>query len=113
MTKYFVRAVFDINCRWEGMPPVYRIYLNDELFTEREWNLPSDQYLEQVLQINAATGKYNLRLDPVGPCLADFSISNNRIDHGPARWVKNHKLVIMPWVDNPEPDQGILVNNLT
>jgi len=97
METYFVRASFDLDCKWEGIPPVYRIYVNDELFTERTWTYESDLYTRQVLQIQAPTGKYMVRVEPVGPCLAQFTVSNNRVDHGPGRWVKTQKLVIAPW----------------
>ena len=57
MDTVFVRAVFDIDCDWEGLPPVYRVFVNDELFTERTW-IWSDQHLQETLQIQAAPGKY-------------------------------------------------------
>jgi hypothetical protein len=93
---HFVLAVFDLDCAWHGTPPTYRIYVNDELFTERQWIWPSDFYLEQMLQIQAPAGKYVVRVEPVYPSQAEFSIRNNRVEHGPARWQKQHKIIIQP-----------------
>jgi hypothetical protein len=81
----FVKASFDLNCDWEGLPPVYRIYVNDELFTEREW-IWIDHYLTETLQIEAPPGQYSVRVEPVGPCIANFVVKNNKIDHGHAAW---------------------------
>ena len=38
MTRQYVRVVCNVACEWEGLPPIYRVYVNDELFTER-WAL--------------------------------------------------------------------------
>ena len=52
METVFVKAKFDIDCDWEGLAPVYRIYVNDELFAERTYTWV-DQYLTEILQIEA------------------------------------------------------------
>jgi hypothetical protein len=93
---HFVLAVFDLDCTWHGTPPTYRIYVNNELFTEREWCQPSNFYLEQMLQIQAPAGEYVVQVEPVYPDQAEFSIRNNRIGYGPARWQEQHKLIIQP-----------------
>ena len=87
MDTVFVRAVFDIDCDWEGLPPVYRVFVNDELFTERTW-IWTGQHLQEILQIQAVPGKYRVRVESVGPNLAQFRTWNHQIEHGPARWVK-------------------------
>lgn len=96
METNFVRAEFDIDCEWEGLPPVYRIYVNDELFTERTWTYTT-QYLREILQIQAPPGKYRVRLENVGadatgnwpslPNLAKFTIRHPGVSHGRARWL--------------------------
>ena len=87
MDTVFVRALFDIDCDWEGLPPSYRVYVNDELFAERTWAW-TDCYLTEMLQIQAPPGKYHVRIEKVGPSLAEFRTANHRIEHGPACWVK-------------------------
>ena len=87
MDTVFVKVMFDLDCEWEGLPPVYRVYVNDELFAERTW-VWTDQYLQEMLQMQAPPGQYRIRVTPVGPTLARFQPSNWKIEHGPAHWVK-------------------------
>jgi len=83
MTKKFVRVQADVHCDWEGLSPVYRVYVNDQLFAERTWRW-SDAYLEETLQIEAEPGKYQLRWELVPPHLAQLSVKNIRVIHGTA-----------------------------
>lgn len=91
MTKKFVRVLADVNCEWEGLNPVYRVYVNDELFAERTW-LWTDFYLEEMLQIEAQPGKYHLRWELVPPHLAQLTVTNTRVDFGPGN-IKNNNLL--------------------
>lgn len=86
METKFVKAVFDIDCDWAGLPPVYRVYVNDELFTERTW-IWTDNYLEEILQIQAVPGRYRIKLESVGPDLAKFTVGNHRIEYGSGQWI--------------------------
>ena len=81
----FVKAWFDLDCKWEGLPPSYRVYVNDELFAERTW-IWTDCYLSEMLQISAPAGIYRVRVDPVGPSLAHFTTGNHRVEIGPGSW---------------------------
>ena len=92
MTKQFVRVLADINCEWEGLNPVYRVYVNDEIFAERTWQW-TDSYLEEMLQIEAEPGKYNIRVELVPPHLAQLEVTNMRVDFGPGT-IKNNVLRI-------------------
>jgi hypothetical protein len=83
MTKKFVRVQADVHCDWEGLSPIYRVYVNDQLFAERTWRW-SDSYLEETLQIEAEPGKYHLRWELVPPHLAQISVKNIRVINGPA-----------------------------
>jgi hypothetical protein len=91
MRKKFVRVLADVDCEWEGLPPSYRVYVNDELFAERTWRW-TDCYLEEVLQIEAESGKYRLRWELVPPCLAQLTVTNVRVDYGPGS-IKNNELL--------------------
>lgn len=86
MESNFVTVSFDIYCHWQGIPPIYRIYVSDELFSERTW-IWTENYLTEILQIKAPPGKYSVRLESVGPNLAEFRVTNFAIKHGPARWL--------------------------
>jgi hypothetical protein len=83
MTKQFVRVLCDVDCEWESFNPIYRTYVNDELFAERAWRW-TDCYLEEMLQIEAEPGEYTIRFELVPPHLAQLSITNMRVDYGPA-----------------------------
>ena len=93
MTKKFVRVLANVDCEWEGMMPSYRVYVNDELFAERTWRW-TDAYLEEMLQIEAEPGEYDLRWELVPPCLARLTVQNVRVDQGPASVVNNELLRI-------------------
>lgn len=92
MTKQFVRVLADVNCEWEGLAPIYRAYVNDELFAERTWRW-TDCYLEELFQIEAEPGEYQLRWELVPPHLAQLTVQNIRVDLGPGT-VENNVLRI-------------------
>jgi hypothetical protein len=93
MSKRFVRVLADIDCDWEGLSPNYRVYVNDELFTERTW-IWTDSYIEEMLQIEANPGEYRLRWELVPPHLAQMTVQNVRVDHGTAKIINNEILRI-------------------
>lgn len=93
MDKKFVRVLADVDCNWEGLYPNYRVYVNNELFAERTWRW-DDMYVEELLQIDAAAGDYQLRWELVPPHLAELTVKNIRVEHGPAT-VENNVLRIM------------------
>jgi len=83
MARQFVRLLADVHCVWEGLSPIYRAYVNDELFAERTW-IWTDSYLEECFQIEAEPGEYTIRYELVPPHLAQLTVENIRVDHGPA-----------------------------
>ena len=93
MTKQFIRVLYDIACEWESFEPIYRTYVNDELFAERTWRW-ADMYIEEMLQIEAEPGEYTIRFELVPPHLARLSVTNIRVDHGPGT-VENNVLRIV------------------
>lgn len=88
MSKHFVRVLCDVDCAWEGFEPIYRVYVNDELFAERTWSW-TDCYLEEMLQIEAEPGEYLIRHELVPPHTAQMSVGNLRVDFGPGEIVGN------------------------
>jgi hypothetical protein len=93
MNRYFVRVLADVDCDWEGLNPIYRVYVNNELFTERTWRW-TDCYLEEMLQIEANPGEYDLRWELVPPHLAQLKVKNIRVDFGPAEMINQNTLRI-------------------
>ena len=82
MIRHFVKVLFDVHCEWEGKAPDYRVYVNDELFTERTYNF-TDAYLEEMLQIEAPVGNYEIRCELVPPAIATLRVENMRVEYGP------------------------------
>ena len=95
MNTQFVKAVFDLYCNWEGLPPTYRIYVNGELFSERTWIWGHEKYLQQTLQIQGPPGMYRVHVESVGPNLAEFYTNGHDIEHGSAHWINRHRLEIL------------------
>jgi len=83
MAKQLIRVLYIIDCEWESFEPIYRTYVNDELFAERVWRW-TDQYLEELLQIEAEPGEYVIRHELVPPHLATLTVTDMRVDYGPA-----------------------------
>ena len=88
MSKTYVRVLSDIDCNWEGIRPVYRLYVNDELFSERTWRW-TDNYLQEILQVSAEPGEYRLRYELVEPHLAQLRVGTLTADLGPVEIVNN------------------------
>lgn len=82
MTRHFIRVLFDVHCDWTGSAPDYRVYVNDELFTERTFNF-TDAYLQEMLQIEAPEGNYRIHCELVPPALAKLRVENMHVDYGP------------------------------
>ena len=93
MTTQFVKLLCDVSCNWEGLQPVYRAYVNDELFAERTWIWDNDIYLEEQFQIEAEPGEYQIRYELTPPHLAQLTVSNMRVSYGSAT-VENNTLRI-------------------
>jgi len=77
-----VRA--DVSVDWQGDPPRIRVYVGDEMFTERTWIWPEEYYLEEMLVVNAPPGEYDLRWELVSPSQGKIEVKNVRIGHGAA-----------------------------
>jgi hypothetical protein len=65
------------------------------MFTERTW-IWQEQYLEEMLVVNAPPGNYDLRWELVPPAQGKIEVTNIRIEHGldHARIEKNSQLRI-------------------
>jgi len=81
-------------CEWDDVPPSYRIFVNNELFTEREWYHESDTYLSQILQIEAIPGEYTVRVEPLNNAPGRFRTDQFRVEYGSAEWLDRYTLLI-------------------
>jgi hypothetical protein len=81
--KQYVRLLCDVNCEWQGSAPRYRVFVNDELFAEREWRW-TDSALEELIQIQAEPGEYVVRYQLLPHDSAELTATNLRVDYGSA-----------------------------
>ena len=85
LTKYLmqtksVQVHCDVYCKWDGNDTRYRLYVNDELFTERSWIWSGkDYYLEEVISIEAPPGLYKIRYELLEPTGSKLKIRKIRV----------------------------------
>jgi hypothetical protein len=77
----------DLHCKWERTPPMYRLYVNDELFSERNYIWQAGEYLRENLVLNAPSGNYKIRIET--PSNFNFKLRNLRCTHGKAQIIDN------------------------
>jgi len=80
LLKIFVKLGFDIFCD-KGNNPDYRIYVNNELFTERTYSWKGTKYIRENLQILAPPGEYKIHLEKLDKC--KMLLRNISADRGP------------------------------
>ena len=81
--KKFVMASFEIDCFDNTPPPVYRIWLGDQLFMERCFDF-TELWLEETLQILAPPGEYVLRVECVNKNISQLKLWNFNVAKGTA-----------------------------
>lgn len=72
----------EVTCHWSVDPPSYRIYVNEDLLTERTFAWAGYQfYIKENLAVDIPAGMHNLRLENLGPngkfILRNFQIDGN------------------------------------
>jgi hypothetical protein len=93
VNKKFIKIVFNLHCEWNKKPPSYRVFFNGELFAERTY-IWQDQYLEELLQVEAEPGRYLIDIENLTPELGTFTVTNRKIAYGPAEWIDEKYLEI-------------------
>ena len=74
-----VTVTCDVTAKVLAQPFRYRVYVNNELFTERTW-IWTDSYLEEMLPISALAGVYPIRFETVDPDNGRIKVRNYRTD---------------------------------
>lgn len=72
----------DVWCKWQDLPPVYRIYVDEELLTERDfvWET-SRHYITEHIEVYLDPGWHELKIINCNPDRAEF-IPNNIVVNG-------------------------------
>ena len=71
----------DLYCKWEITPPIYRLYVDDTLLTERTyiWNC-EEQFVREHVIVNLEHGTHTLKIESVNSEFAVFMKRNFSID---------------------------------
>jgi len=91
--KYYIRVEADVYCHWNEEPPVYRVYVDDELFAERTF-IWCGSYAVETIQLQVSAGKYAIKFEKLGRNSADFRVDNLRVVRGPGRIKSNWLLKV-------------------
>jgi hypothetical protein len=93
MNTDFTKIEFDLYCEWKTNPPAYRVYVNDEMFTERTYIWQGGQYLTELLQLSAPAGQYKVRVENLGS--GSFKMRNMRCTVGNASVIDNETFEVL------------------
>ena len=75
-----VQVQCDVYCKWDGSDTRYRVYINNELFTERSWIWSGKEYyLEEIITIEAPPGLYKIKYELLEPSDSKLKIRNMRV----------------------------------
>lgn len=71
----------DIYCNWDAEPQAYRVYVDDDLLTERTylWR-NTDQYVQENIIVHVEPGQHQLKIIPVDPNFHGFTWRNLVVD---------------------------------
>lgn len=87
-----VQFEYEVHCDWVEKPPIYRLYVNEELFTERTYIWPN-KYLKEVVSIEALPGDYVVRYELHGN--GTLTAINPKVTIGSAEFIDNNTLRIL------------------
>lgn len=72
---------FNVHCYYEGKPPSYRIYVDDDLITERTFIWDTNRnYIEEHVIIDAPVGQHVLKVENITPELGTIVVENILLD---------------------------------
>ena len=77
-----VHVTFELWCEWSGEPPSYRVYINNDLMTERTYTFDNSQeYLEERVPLLTKSGAHFLKIDNLNSDNATFTIKNFKVNN--------------------------------
>lgn len=83
----------DVHMSYTGPSPVYRLYVGDELFTERTW-IWHKEYLSERIVLEAPYGVYPIRYELLPHDNAEIKIKSPTVVQGPGKFRKHLNLEI-------------------
>lgn len=77
-----VDLTFDLYCHWGEKEPSYRIYVDNDLITERTFSWPGFQiFIRENVIVNLEPGKHSVRIENLDPTISKFEIKNVKVDN--------------------------------
>jgi hypothetical protein len=74
----------DVHCLYAGQGPRYRVYVDQDLLTERTFIWPSGkQYIQEHLVVHLQPGQHTVRIENVDPDLGIITTKNLTLDGVP------------------------------
>jgi hypothetical protein len=79
-----VLLTFDLMCSWCDKPPVYRLYLDGQLMTERTYTWDNTTtHIKEHVPAMLAPGLHYLSIENLTPQTSAFTINNFEINRKP------------------------------
>lgn len=70
----------EVICHWSVDPPCYRIFVDQDLITERSYNYAGfDFFIRENLAVNLPAGMHSIRLENISPN-GKFTLKNLTVD---------------------------------
>jgi len=80
MKEHLITA--DIYASWGDVPPRYRIYVDQDLITERDFTWPGTQiYITENILVNLPIGGHTVRIEQING--DNIKVKNLAVDHKP------------------------------
>ena len=65
MKQYLITA--DVYAHWGAVSPSYRVYVNNDLLTERDFGWPGHEvFIRENIVVDLKPGKHELRIEQIG-----------------------------------------------
>jgi len=77
-----LRIEVDVYCNWQTEPQAYRLYIDNDLYTERTyiWRNPH-QWVREILIAELTPGSHSITLQPVNNQFNGFTLVNFAVDN--------------------------------
>lgn len=57
----------DVYAHWGDVHPRYRVYVDGDLLTERDFTWPAHEiYIKENIEVNLSAGKHSVRVEQIG-----------------------------------------------
>ena len=84
----------DIFCTWVNDNPMYRVYVDDHLLTERNYRWNNEhQYVREHIIVDIEPGTHSFYLETIGYD-AKFTVGNFTVNGRPTQ-LSNHQFVVL------------------